>query len=92
MSRIFCLARSVDVLEEVLTKGWQRSMRGLLPGNRAGLWGRTSGTSPGAQVTSGCHVSWSTEWEISVGSINPALTESSCRVFRVIRHDFEFAD
>jgi hypothetical protein len=35
MSRIFCLARSVDVLEEVPTKGWQRSMRGLLPGNRA---------------------------------------------------------
>ena len=64
----------------------------IAPGKSSGLWRWTSGTSPGAQVTSECHVSWSTEWQISVGSINPALTEGSCRVFKGIRHHFEFAD
>lgn len=38
MSRTFCLARSVDVLEGVPTKRWQRFMRGLLAGKSRGCW------------------------------------------------------
>jgi len=47
-SRTFCRVRSVDVREEVPTKRWQRSMRGLLAGESSGCWRRTSRTFSGA--------------------------------------------